>query len=38
MATGIDSRLAAADPPAFVLFVAALLAIVFISTRRRKDR
>jgi hypothetical protein len=38
MANGTDSRMAAADPPAFVLFVAALLAIVFISTRRRKDR
>ncbi|MBL8329197.1 MAG: hypothetical protein JNJ71_10125 [Rubrivivax sp.] len=29
---------AAAEPPAVVLFFAALFAIIFISTRRSKDR
>lgn len=33
-----DIRSLPSDPPAFLLFIAGLLAIVFITTRRRKDR
>ena len=35
---GNDIRSLPSDPPAFLLFIAGLLAIVFITTRRRKDR
>lgn len=35
---GNDARSLPSDPPAFLLFIAGLLAIVFITTRRRKDR
>ena len=38
MPASADLRTVPADPPAFILFVAALLAVIFISTRRRKDR